>query len=266
MFVAIAFIAAWLPTQVANVGRGDPLGMVKRSALISLGALCFLLSQMAGNAVIGVTMADGAAKRDADAERHSTAKEKLDRYRAESKQLGNQPAPGQVQARIDAELATVVRRSGQTIGDLSNNCGDPSAAPAACARVAKLRAELAAATRKAELDGLIGKAGTSFSSTTAVAEGSPETQVVARLTGYEDADVRFYWNVVIVFVIGLFANFGFAIAGFGRVQAAGERLPPAATGGVAECRPPLFPCFRRRPVLRLGRSTPHLRPGLSPLM
>jgi hypothetical protein len=239
VFLAIAFIAAWLPTRLAHVHRDDPLLMGKRFALIVLTALCFLMSQMAGNAVVGVTMADGAAKRDQDATNHSTAKEKLDRYRVESKVLGTQPAPDQVQARIDAELATVVRRAGQTVGEISNNCADASAAPAPCQRVAKAKTELASAKRKAELDALIDKASGSFNHTETVAEGSPETQVIARLTGYADDDVRFWWNVALVFMIGLFANFGFAIAGFGRPDAAAPHAAAGwADGGTGHWPPP----------------------------
>ena len=211
VFFAIACIAAWLPIRLGHIARYDPWRWAKVPIFCLLIALCFGLSQMAGNAVMGVTVADGAAKRDKAAENYATQQERLKAFREERARLGVQPDPSQIEARIQAELLTTVGRYSETVGSLSKDCKDVSEAPNACGRVVKLRAELATAKRKADLDRLIEAQGARVGGTEAIAGGSPETKLIADATGWSDDDVRRGWNVALVFVFGLFANFGFAL-------------------------------------------------------
>jgi hypothetical protein len=219
VFGAIAFIAAWLPTRIRYIHPQDQMAAAKRFVFVALTLLCVSLSQVAGWSVMGVTLADGQAARDDQATKRSTARERLDLMRAEMRKLGVQPPVDQVQARMDAELATVVnRRTGETVADASNSCAIPSGAPAPCQRYAKLKAELATAKRYAELESKIQSAGGAIDSSPAVAEGSPDVAVLARITGADEKDVRFWFTVVLVAIIGLFANLGFAIVGLGSSQ------------------------------------------------
>jgi hypothetical protein len=219
VFGAIAFIAAWLPTRIRYIHPQDQMAAAKRFVFVALTLLCVSLSQVAGWSVMGVTLADGQAARDDQATKRATAREGLEQMRAEMRRLGVQPPVDQVQARMDAELGTVVnRRSGETVADVSNSCAMPSAAPAPCQRYAKLRAELAAAKRSAELETKIQTASGAIGTAPAVAEGSPDVAVLARITGADEKDVRFWFTVVLVAIIGLFANLGFAIVGLGSSQ------------------------------------------------
>ncbi|MBJ7535302.1 hypothetical protein JDN40_14415 [Rhodomicrobium vannielii ATCC 17100] len=213
VFLAIACVAAWLPTKLTGKDFNSGVASAARGAvLVALTLLCVALSQVAGWSVMGTTLADGAAKRENAGLSRDTVIEALGQARAERKALGVQPVPEAVQARIDAELGTVVRsRFGETVNDVSQGCKDASAAPSACGRVAKLRQDLATARRAAELDAKIDAGGSKVAAAPAVASGDPSTEVLARITGLAPNDVRFWFTVVLVAIIGLFANLGFAI-------------------------------------------------------
>lgn len=232
-FLAIAVVAAWLPLRLQMIRGNGAMAWLQRSAIIVPLVMCVVVSQVAGWAVMGVTVADGQAKRDTAAMGRTVAVEKLERDRAARKSLGDQPAPEQIAARIEAELATTIRRTGLTIRDATNDCAEPSAAPGPCQRVAKLRTQFKDAQRAADLDGRIANGIGDVERAPQIAEGAPDVAVVAALTGAPKEDVRFWMTVALVGVIGFFANFGFALAGMGDSGHAGPVLtPPTSTAVV----------------------------------
>lgn len=216
-FLAIAFVAAWLPTQLRAIYGNSALAWAKRTAIFVPLMLCVIVSQAAGWAVMGVTIADGQAKRDTAAMGRTVAVEALERDRAARKALGDQSAPDQIAARIEGELSTTIRRTGQTIREATNDCADAGAAPGPCQRVGKLRAQLKDAERAADLDRRIAAGLGAVEHAPQVAEGAPDVAVIAAMTGAPKEDVRFWMTVCLVAVIGLFANFGFALAGMGDI-------------------------------------------------
>ena len=248
VFVAIAFIAAWLPTRLGYIAGHSLAAWATRCLFIGLSGVCFLLSCIAGSSIMGVSLADGGAARQDRAEQHSTVRERLDQARADRKALGTQPSPEQVQARIDAELDTYVRPEGKTIRQLSNGCRNMAEAPNACGRVAKIVVELKAAQRAADLDRLIQESRKALERTEAVAEGQPDLALIARISGLTEHDAGQMWTVALVVIIEIFSNFGWSIVSLGagapanpatnaRISYHTSQIPLAALGSLTPLNP-----------------------------
>jgi hypothetical protein len=212
LYIALAVIGSWLTKELLWFRGVRWLDWGYRVVLVLAAVMCVGWSQFCGWNVAGVSLADGALARKFLATGASIAAESVDQLREDRKRLGTQPAPEQVQTRIEAALAIIDRATGRSVADLSNKCANPSGAPYTCRQVAKIHIELADAKRAQELDDKIKAASGSLSSTQAVAAGTPEFDVIKSLTGATDDSVKFWRNIFFVALIGLGANFGFAIA------------------------------------------------------
>lgn len=214
VFVSIAVFAAYLPIAIRNVPWGgwrDFAGTFQKAWRIVFLALCIAVSQAAGWANIGTMLADAGTKRDTQATSLSSAKEKLDRDRAERKKIGVTRTVGTIEAALNLELR-------KTSKQYPNGDG-PEAM--------KLKGELSTAMRAAELDALIPKLAEGLETKDQVAEGKPDVDVMARIFRANTKDIEFWYPVALTAVIGLFANFGFVIAGVGVHKAAPAMPRPA---------------------------------------
>lgn len=214
IFLAFAFIGAWLGVKFLSV-KGQTLAAWLRRAAIGLPlAGCFALSQVTGWSVFGLTLSDGSAVRETKDITRKNVISSLKRAQDDRALLGPQPSPAEIQAKIDKELSTFVRREEKTIGQLTSNCAKPDWAPSACKRVAEFKIALQSAERAVELDTKISTGGAAVSKVENVGEVGARTSVLRKLTGSSDEDLDFVLTLFIVFMIGFFANLGGTLAGF----------------------------------------------------
>lgn len=235
IFLAFAFIGAWLGVKFLSV-KGQTLAAWLRRAAIGLPlAGCFALSQVTGWSVFGLTLSDGSAVRETKDITRKNVISSLKRAQDDRALLGPQPSPAEIQAKIDKELSTFVRREEKTIGQLTSNCAKPDWAPTACKRVAEFKVALQSAERAVALDTKIAEGGSAVGKVENIGEAGARTSVLRKLTGGTDEDLDFALTLFIVFMIGFFANLGATLAGFadrnianaiGAEEAATAYLPP----------------------------------------
>lgn len=218
-FLAVAVFAAYLPMKYGRVAEpwGNLPGFCKRLALLFCIGICVGLSQAAGWANLGTLLADSQVARSTAATSRETAAENLAKMRADRAALPTTRAIDAIKAELDLELRKTSKKY--------PNGDGPNAM--------LLKAELANAERNVELGKEIEKATRALESKQQVAGGQPELDVLVAAFGpgasanAEDEDVQaqaaatrknvaFWVPVAITAVIGLFANFGFALAGVGQ--------------------------------------------------
>lgn len=207
-FFAIAFVAAWLPTQIANIRGNDAMAWAKTIVFVSLTLLCFSLSQAAGWSVMGVTMADGQAKRDDAAMQRSLTRGELERAQRDLAAI-TETAPAESLKKLAGEAWDAAKREEERKG-CKTLCEQRKK------EAAGYEERLGQAVRRDELKAVVIANSGKLEKTAPVAAGSPDVAVLSRISGASEEDVRFWFTVVLVGIIGLFANLGFALAGVGR--------------------------------------------------
>ncbi|MFA7504250.1 MAG: hypothetical protein WCZ28_06090 [Burkholderiaceae bacterium] len=208
VLLAAAFFAAYLPVSIAGIKGRDQAAWAKRLALALPLALCVVVSQVAGWFTLGTLLADGMAARQTQASGRSTAADALKLAREERAAIGTVRPISAIEAELQREL-------------LNKSSAFPDGrGPKALA----LEAELATAKRAAELDARIPKLVAGLEGRAQVAEGTPHLDVLVRATGAAPQEVAFWVPVGLTAVVGLFANFGFLLAGVGR-SGHGSRRP-----------------------------------------
>ncbi len=201
IFIGLAFLGAWTCVELFKVRGKDGFAWARRAAFAIPFLGCLAVSQFSGWGVLGVTLADGGAKRDVAATKSSLAGETLAQMRAERAELA---LPKRPKGTLQAELNLELRKTSKTYPD-----GDgPNAM--------RLKGEIAAWDAAETLDKEIATAMQALETAPAVAGGNPEFAVVTDWTGAQTSDVRKWWSVFLVALIGSFANFGFALAGVGQ--------------------------------------------------
>ena len=219
-FFAIAVVAAWLPVQIRLIKGTDFGAWVQRVALSIPLVVCLIVSQVAGWAVMGVTMADGQAAREDKAMSRTTIRQKLESARAEYATLAAE-APGDpdtLRVALD-ETRAAAEREGDRV-----RCGPKC--EALKLKAVQYAERLSKAERAAELeDTVIPDLEQRLKTAPKTAEGAPAEAVLARIFSVSDDEVRFWWTVALVFAIGMFANLGFALAGVGERQAPRAAAP-----------------------------------------
>jgi hypothetical protein len=200
IFIGLAFLGAWTCVELFKVRGRDGFAWARRAAFAVPFAGCLAVSQFSGWGVLGVTLADGGARRDVAATKSLTAAETLAAKKAEKARVGTPRAIGAIEADLDLELR-------RTSKQYPNGNGPKATA---------LKGELEAARRYAALEQEIAAAMKALDEAPAVAGGNPEFAVVTGWTGAQPSDVRKWWSVFLVALIGSFANFGFALAGVGQ--------------------------------------------------
>jgi hypothetical protein len=218
LFLAIAYIAAWLPTQFQAIHGNSWVDWGQRLLLGLSVMFCVVVSQVAGWSVAGVTLADGQVQRQTKAGAGAVSRDELSRLRAAQAAIGHQPEPAQVEAQIAADLSTVIKATGKTVADATSNCADPSWAPVTCKRVAGLKVDLEKARAAKQLPSQIAAAVKAAGASPQLAEGAPDVDVLTAVFATSPEQVKFWFPVVLVGIIGFFANFGFAMAGAGARQ------------------------------------------------
>jgi hypothetical protein len=204
IMLALAMLASWAPWQ-AERERG-----AARLGLWVLSMPLFLLMQANGWAVMGVTMADGAVKRDTAATSRTLIDEKLGRLRAEAAKIGTQRPVAEVKP-LEARECKLAPRG---VDPVQEKC-------------TKLRAELGKAERLVEIDREIAEAAQALGKAPKVAGGGADRVVlIALVDGVRGwwrgepltdeqrstaADIDRGWSIFIVAVVGFFAVFGPAI-------------------------------------------------------
>lgn len=229
--VAVAVFGALMAEKCGHLSWNNPA----KWKLGTLAMLCVAFSFVAGLRLVGVTMADGALKRERAATKGAVAGDKLDAKRAARKALGVQPDPKQIEASIAKELAVFIGKADKTVGAATKNCAEPNWAPAVCKRVGDLRVRLADAEQARALDGEIEQAAASVDGAPVVAGGDPDMQRVASLLpGWTPQDVKDWLPVAIVAIMTLIANFGWSLVGSSsappRADAPPMYLPRRADG------------------------------------
>jgi hypothetical protein len=235
VFMMLAFIAAWTCVQTFAVKGNDALAWVKRLAFGLPFIACFIVSQVSGWSVMGVTLADGSLKREIAATAGDVARETLDARRAERKAIGVPRPIDAIRAELDLELRKTSKR-------YPNGDG-----PAALV----LKSELAKAERAAVLDGEITQSLAAVEARPAVAGGSQDVAALQRIFGGEAKDLHFWWSVGLVAVIGFFANFGFALAGVGQGRIGDRSESPLDEDLLGEAFLP--PQYRTRALMAPNR-------------
>lgn len=248
-FVAVAVFAAFLPYKFAGIAEAwsTPAGFFKRLFLAPFIVICVGLSQVAGWSNLGTLLADSQVARETAATSRETAAEALAKKRAEL--AGIALPAGETKAGLAEKLKLEQTR---TSGRYPDGNG-----PAATA----LKDKIALFDRVEQLEAEIKQATRALESKRQVSGGTPDLDVLAAIFGpstsatEEDEavkkeqeatrrDVAFWVPVGIAAVIGLFANFGFALAGVGqdrgpdrKTQSFIERFdlgPKALPGGGAQ--------------------------------
>lgn len=202
VFIAFAFVAAWLPVKIKTMWqrRSSAEAGIAVCAFPAIGlAACVIVSQVACWATLGTMLADGQVKRQTQATQHQVAGDKLERLRAERAAIGTVRAVAAIAAEEALECSKTSPRYPDGVGP----------------KCTALRAELATATRAVELERLIEAQTGELVSAPVVAGGSPDVAVLQALFGGEPKDITFWFTVVLASFIGFFANFGFALAGVG---------------------------------------------------
>lgn len=214
IFLAIAFIGAWLGVKFLAI-RGWDAPAWGRRTFLGLPLLgCIALSQITGWSVFGITIADGAAARENKATERSSQLKELKRAEEDRALLGAQPSPDEIKAKIEKELQTFIKREQKTVGQLTSNCTQSDWAPTTCRKVAELNIALKAAERAAELEAKISAGGKTVGVASNVGDPDARTSTLRKLTGATTADIDFWLNIFVVALIGFFANLGATLAGF----------------------------------------------------
>lgn len=215
IFLAFAFIGAWLGVKWLAIKGWDTWLPYIHRLILGIPLLgCITLSQITGWSVLGITIADGGAARENKAQVRTTRLSQLDQARKDRAKLGDQRDPKVVAAEIDAKYMIFIKKQSKTIRELTNECKEPDWAPSVCKEIGVLTAQLRAAESAKELDAKIEQSAGVVDSIGHVSSGQAETNVLQRITGATDADIKFWISVFIVAMIGLFANLGFTLAGF----------------------------------------------------
>jgi hypothetical protein len=213
IFICLAVLGAWACVELFAVKGDGGAANWRRFAYAVPFIGCLAVSQFSGWGVLGVTLADGGAKREVAATKSALAGETLAQLRAERAAIG---VPRTIDA-INAELNLELRKTSRQYPD-----GDGP-------KAMRLKAELATAERAHALDQEIQTAMKDLETAPAVAGGNPEFSVVQGWTGAAPADVRKWFSVFLVALVGFFANFGFALAGVGQ-----DRGPDRKTAAFLE--------------------------------
>lgn len=214
IFLAIAFIGAWLGVKFLAIRGQSPQSWGRRTFLGVPLLACIALSQITGWSVFGITIADGAAARENKATERTSKLKELKRAEEDRALLGAQPAPDEIKAKIEKELQTFIKREQKTVGQLTDNCSKSDWAPTTCRKVAELNIALKAAERAAELEIKISSGGKAVGVASNIGDPDARTSTLRKLTGAETADIDFWLNIFIVALIGFFANLGATLAGF----------------------------------------------------
>lgn len=214
ILLAFAFCGAWLGVKFLAI-RGYTAQAWGRRLFLGVPLLgCILLSQVTGWSVMGITIADGSASRENKSSAREAKLSTLKRAQEDRKLLGSQPSPLEVQAKIDKELQTYVRKEDKTVGTITSNCAKPDWAPTVCRRVADLKIQLQSAERAVELDQKIAAGGSAVEASGAVGAANARTSTLEKLTGWSSEELDFWLNIFLVAMIGFFANLGATLAGF----------------------------------------------------
>lgn len=200
VFLFIAYIGAWTAVRWFAVQGQDGTAWSQRAAFAIPCIACLMLSQFSGWGVLGVTLADGSAKRTIAATSSATSATALKLKQDERAALVVKRSIEAIDAEIDLELRKTSRQ-------FPNGDGP---------KAMKLKAEKADATRAHALDQEIKDAMAELEGKPAVAEGNPEFDVVTGWTDATPETVRKYFSVFIVALVGFFATFGPALAGVGQ--------------------------------------------------
>jgi hypothetical protein len=206
VFLLLAYIGAWTAVRWFAVRGKDALAWSRRAAFAIPCLGCLAISQFSGWGVLGVTLADGSAKRTIAATSSSTSATALKRKQAERDALVVKRSIKAIEAELDLELRKTSKKY--------PNGDGPNAL--------LLKAEKANAERAFALDEEIKDAMKELEAKPAVAQGNPEFEVVTGWTAAAPETVRKYFSVFIVALVGFFATFGPALAGVGQ-----EDLPAA---------------------------------------
>lgn len=180
--VLVAVLCAWAGKEAVPLWR-DPAQRPVAYVLIGAALLGFVVSQMTGHRVLGITMADGALKRE-------MASESVSGMRDELKRIGITRPVAAIQNDINLEL----RRTSKQFPN-----GDGPAA-------LKLKNELAVAERKRDLESKLAGA----QAKGAAVKAGAENMINERL-GISPEGSLLFLILAITALIGFFANFGFLL-------------------------------------------------------
>lgn len=207
IFVALAFLGAWTCVELFKVRGSTGTAWGRRAAVGIPFAGCLIVSQFSGWGVLGVTLADGGARRDVAATKSQTAAEYLGQKKQQRADL---VLPKEAKASLAAKLSLELRRTSKQYPN-----GDGPAAM-------DLKSKIAAWDAAEALDKEIRDAMSALETAPAVAGGNPEFAVVTDWTAAPPETVRKWWSVFLVALIGGFANFLPAIVLAAEVQPAGK--------------------------------------------
>lgn len=231
ILLSFAFLGAWLGVKFLSIRGYTPLAWGRRLFIGIPLLACIVLSQITGWSVMGITISDSSAARENKADSREAKRSALKRAQEDRNLLGAQPAPAEVQAKIDKELQTYVRKEDKTVGTITSNCARPDWAPTVCRRVADLKIQLQSAERAIELDRQIASGSSAVETSGAVGAANARTATLEKLTGWSSSELDFWLNVFFVGMVGLFANLGPTLAGFADPQIA------TAIGGTEAANP-----------------------------
>jgi hypothetical protein len=178
----VAFLGAWSGHEGAAKGMRDGWGFWP-ILMMTVATLVFLLSQFAGWRVVGVSLADGGLKRE-------IAAGDLESWRNERRGLGTPRPIAAIQNDISLELRATSKA-------FPNGDGP---------RALKLKNELAAAERAADLENRIAGAGKG-----GFKQAGAENAIAQRVVGWDKETSQLVLVVALVGLIGFFANFGLAL-------------------------------------------------------
>lgn len=227
-FICIAIFGSVLGVMFRQIEGAGTMAQVKRCLLALPFLFCFAMSQVAGWSVAAVQLADGSVSRGVKAASGATAREDLDRLRAQQKAVGVAVDPAQIEAQIAAQMAIYIKQASKTVGEATRQCAEPSWAPVACRKVADLKAELARAQTASGLPDKIAAAAKRAAAAPMLAEADPYLDNLIRVTGAEKDDVKFWFVAAFVGLLGFIANVGPALLVGPNRQPSGQ---PAGAGG-----------------------------------
>lgn len=227
--VLVAVLCAWAGKEAVPLWH-DPMRRPAAYVLVGAALLGFVVSQMTGHRVLGVTFADGALQRQ-------MASDSVESWREEVKRIGITRPVTSIQNDLNLELR---RKSKQY-----PNGDGPEAL--------KLKNELAAAERKRDLESKLAGAQAKGGAVKAGAEN-----MINERLGISQEGSLLFLILAITALIGFFANFGFLLLAVvhGQFVGAGRQpvpfdpsmlpapmrpgpvaLPPPAWGGAAGATP-----------------------------
>jgi hypothetical protein len=200
--ICIGVIASWAALQALEERGASAAGFWV------LAVLCLAWSQSMGWSVMGVTLADGAVKRESAAMGRQSVADELTRKEA---QLAALPV-GRSLGAIDAELNLELRKTSRQFPDgdgpkamkLKGEKADAELALALPAEIEALRARLAGAPQ-------VAGGGSDVSVIAGAVDGVRQWRRGRPLEEAErttPADVYFYRSIFVVLLIGLCATFG----------------------------------------------------------